>query len=83
MPRKSDKDAVQKAQKRLDRALLDLHAAQEERSEAIRQGEQDVKDAQERAARRLQKATERVERRTAVVSQARERLHDLTGESGP
>lgn len=73
----SKKDAVQKAQRRLDRALLDLHAAQEKRTEAIRQGEQDVKDAQERAARRLQKATERVERRAGAVSAARERLRAL------
>jgi len=68
------KDAVEKARRRLAKAQLKLHGAQEKRSQVMASGERDVEAARERAAASLARATERVEQRSGDVAQAEAKL---------
>jgi hypothetical protein len=75
---KRPRDPVEHARHKLADAQLDLHLAQERRLVAISRGEREVRDAEARAARREQRATERVERRAGEVARAEARLYSVT-----
>jgi hypothetical protein len=77
MPKRSH-DPIDRARHKLVQAQLDLHLAQERRLIAITRGEHEVREAEERAARRERKATERVERRAGEVARAEARLYTVT-----
>jgi hypothetical protein len=75
MAKKSkDGSRSDRVRRELARAQADLHTAQDERRLAMVRGEQAVEKARQRAARWLEKATRRVERRAAAVSQIEVRL---------
>jgi hypothetical protein len=69
---------LEQARRRLAKAQLDLHFAQEQRISAMAQGERDVQEAQKRADRRSKKATERLEKRAGAVARAEAQLITLT-----
>jgi hypothetical protein len=75
---KRPRDPVERARRDLADAQLELHLAQERRLVAITKGEHEVREAEERAARRERKATERVERRAGEVARAEARLYSVT-----
>jgi hypothetical protein len=71
MAKKTSKDdPVDRARRKLAKAQMAYAIAQSKRSEAILQGERELREAQERAARRELQATKLVERRASDVSQA-------------
>lgn len=81
MPKRS-RDPLEKARRNLAEAQLELHLAQERRIAAIAQGEREVRAAQQRAARRTLKATERLEKRAGAVVRAEARLYTLSERIG-
>lgn len=76
--KKDRKGREEKARRDLAKAQLLLHSAQEKRAQAITRGERAVERARQRAARWLEKATERVERRAGATARAEARLIALS-----
>jgi hypothetical protein len=84
MPKQSGKkDRVEKAQRRLAKAQIELHAAQEKRAQAITRGEHEIEEARQRAAAWVARATERVEKRAGAVARAEARLAAVTSPRRP
>lgn len=81
MPKRS-RDPIEKARRALAEAQLELHVAQERRITAIAQGEREIREAEVRAARRTQKATERLEKRAGAVARAEAQLYTLSARIG-
>jgi hypothetical protein len=77
MPKRSH-DPIDNARRKLAEAQLELHLAQVRRTRAIAQGEREVREATERAARRELNVTKRVERRAGDVARAEARLYTLS-----
>lgn len=71
----SDKnDPEVRAQRKLAKAQLKLHVAEEKHAQIREKGRQEVEKARLRAARWLAKSAKRVEERTAAVIRAEQRL---------
>jgi hypothetical protein len=81
MPKRS-RDPIERARRKLAEAQLELHVAQERRITAIAQGEREIREVEERAARRTQKATERLEKRAGAVARAEAQLYTLSARIG-
>ncbi|MGI8824976.1 MAG: hypothetical protein ACR2JC_04890 [Chloroflexota bacterium] len=82
MAKKADKkDPEEKARRKLADAQLKLHVAEDRHMQAREEGKQEIEQARMRAARRLTKAGEEVEKRREQVSRAEGRLIVLTGET--
>jgi hypothetical protein len=75
---KRSKDPLEQARRKLAKAQLDLHFAQEQRLAAMAQGERELQEAQKRSDRRTKKATERLEKRAGAVARAEAQLITLT-----
>ena len=71
-------DPIDKARRRLAKAQLKLHVAQEEHAQAREQGKQEIEQARLRAARWLAKSSEQVEKRAQKVADFEARLLALT-----
>lgn len=74
MAKEKKKDAEQKAKRKLAKAQLDLHIAQEKLVQARARGKQEVEQARLRAARWSAKAAQDVEQAAEKVAQAESRL---------
>ena len=72
--RTGGKNREEKLKRKLDKAQTELRRVQEKRVLAMTRGEQKVEQARQQAADRLARATERVERRTAVVARLEAQL---------
>lgn len=72
-----------RARRRLARAQLDLHAAQEKRAQAITRAESEVEQAKQRGNKWIAKATERVERRAGALARAEARLLSVSAPRHP
>lgn len=68
---------LEKARRKVARAQLKLHVAQEEAAQARESGKQEIEQARLRAAKMLAKAAERVERRSQKLVSAEERLRSV------
>jgi hypothetical protein len=79
---KRPRDPIEKARRKLAEAQVELHIAQERRLAAIAQGERETREVEERAARRTQKATERLEKRAGAVARAEAQLYTLSARIG-
>lgn len=77
----SKKDPLEKAQRKLTKAQMELSVAQEEHAQARVRGKQEVEQARLRAAKWLTKTGKRVDRRAAAVGRAEERLAALIAEA--
>jgi hypothetical protein len=71
---KEKKDAERKAKRKLAKAQLELHIAQEKLVQARARGKQEVEQARLRAARWSTKAAQEVERSAESVARAEARL---------
>lgn len=72
------KDREDKARRRLVKAQLDLHMAQEKRADAISRAERELERAKQRGSKWVANATERVERRAGAMAQAEAHLLAIT-----
>jgi hypothetical protein len=72
--RKGMKEREESLQRKLVKAQSELQQAQARRAEAVARGEKDLEKVRQRSARRLAKATQRVERRAVAVSRLEARL---------
>ncbi len=72
------KSQADKARKRLTKAQLDLHVAQEKRARAVARAQAEVESARLRGAVWVERATERVERRAGDLARAEARLLSAT-----
>lgn len=80
MGKQSEKDnPEEKARRKLGKAQLKLHVAQEEHAQARERGKQEVEKARLRAGKRLAKVAQRVERRAQAVARAEARLLSVAG----
>jgi hypothetical protein len=77
------KDREDKARRRLVKAQLDLHAAQEKRAHAITRAEHEMERAKQRGSKWVANATERVERRSGAMAQAEAHLLAITSPKHP
>lgn len=77
------KDREDKARRRLVKAQLDLHTAQEKRAHAITRAEHELERAKQRGAKWVANATERVERRAGAMAQAEAHLLTITRPKHP
>jgi tRNA U34 5-carboxymethylaminomethyl modifying enzyme MnmG/GidA len=77
------KDREDKARRRLVRAQLGLHAAQEKRAHAITRAEQEIEQARQRGSKWVAAATERVERRSGAMARAEAHLLAMTAPKHP
>lgn len=77
------KDREDKARRRLVKAQLGLHAAQEKRAHAITRAEQEVERAKQRGTNWVASATERVERRAGAMARAEAHLLAITAPKRP
>jgi tRNA U34 5-carboxymethylaminomethyl modifying enzyme MnmG/GidA len=84
MSKHSDKkDREDKARRRLVKAQLELHTAQEKRAQAISRAEHELERARQRGTKWVAKATERVERRAGAMAQAEAHLLTMTSPKHP
>jgi hypothetical protein len=74
---KDGEDDVALARRKLARAQLKLHVAEEEQLQVRAKGKQEVEGARLRAARWQAKAAERVEKRAASVTRSEARLQSM------
>jgi hypothetical protein len=81
--RSGKRDREDKARRRLVKAQLELHVAQEKRAQAITRSEHEVERARQRGNKWVAKATERVERRAGEMAQAEARLLATTAPKLP
>src|SRR5947209_11120530 len=72
------KDREDRARRRLVKAQLDLHMAQEKRAHAIARAEHELERAKQRGNKWVANATERVERRAGAMAQAEAHLLAVT-----
>jgi tRNA U34 5-carboxymethylaminomethyl modifying enzyme MnmG/GidA len=72
-----------KARRRLVKAQLELHTAQEKRARAITQAEHEIERTKQRSNKWVAKATERVERRAGAMARAEARLLATTAPRHP
>src|SRR5947209_20291035 len=72
------KDREDRARRRLVKAQLDLHMAQEKRAHAISRAEHELERAKQRGSKWVANATERVERRAGAMAQAEAHLLAIT-----
>jgi hypothetical protein len=72
-------DPEDEARRKLAKAQLKLHVAEEEHAQTRERGKQEVEKARLRAGKRLAKAAQRVERRAQAVARAEARLLSLSG----
>lgn len=77
MAREKKKGGERKAKRKLAKAQLELHIAQEKLVQARARGKQEVEQARLRAARWSTKAAQQVERSADAVTRAEMRLHAL------
>jgi tRNA U34 5-carboxymethylaminomethyl modifying enzyme MnmG/GidA len=77
------KDREDKARRRLVKAQLELHSAQEQRAEAIAKADHEVERAKQRGSKWVAKATERVERSAGAMAQAEANLLATTAPKHP
>jgi hypothetical protein len=70
----SAKSAGEKGRRRLVKAQMGLQIAQDKRRLAITKGEDEIEKVRQRAARRVEKATKRVEKYAALVSETESHL---------
>ena len=77
------KDREDKARRRLVKAQLGLHSAQEKRALAISRAEHEVEQAKLRGNKWVAAATERVERRAGAMAQAEAHLLAVTAPKYP
>jgi hypothetical protein len=77
------KDREDKARRRLVKAQLGLHAAQEERAHAIAKAEHELERAKQRGNKWVTAATERVERRAGAMARAEAHLLAITAPKHP
>src|SRR5438309_4734564 len=77
------KDREDKARRRLVKAQLDLHTAQEKRAHAIARAEHELERAKQRGNKWVAKATERVERRAGAMARAEANLLSTTAPKHP
>lgn len=71
-------NALELARRKLAKAQIELHEAQEKRTRTMAKGERDVEQTRLKAERRLAKATQRVERRAALAARAETHLISLS-----
>jgi tRNA U34 5-carboxymethylaminomethyl modifying enzyme MnmG/GidA len=84
MSKHSDKkDREDKARRRLVKAQLELHSAQEKRAQAISRAEHELERARQRGTKWVAKATERVERRAGAMARAEAHLLTMTSPKHP
>jgi tRNA U34 5-carboxymethylaminomethyl modifying enzyme MnmG/GidA len=84
MSKHSDKkDREDKARRRLVKAQLELHTAQEKRAQAISRAEHELERARQRGTKWVARATERVERRAGAMAQAEAHLLTMTSPKHP
>jgi hypothetical protein len=81
--RSGKKDREDTARRRLVKAQLELHAAQEKRAHAIAKADQEVEHAKQRGIKGVARATERVERRAGAMARAEAHLLATTAPKHP
>jgi tRNA U34 5-carboxymethylaminomethyl modifying enzyme MnmG/GidA len=81
--RSGKKDREDTARRRLVKAQLELHTAQEKRAQAIAKADHEVDRAKQRGNKWVAKATERVERRAGAMAQAEAHMLATTAPKHP